>query len=141
MHVYVFVCDLGLCFVYALCLLGVTHILLPTHPSSHLLVVQAILIGLALNNNPLFKLPAALAAGSKSLHFLHEFLLLFRWHHFLEHIPLYVRIGLTFCTKPILQLGIICVGAKLSFLDVMKLGVLGVPGMCQGQRSKKQKNR
>ena len=35
--------------------------------------------------------------------------------------------GLKVATKAILQAGIVCVGAKLSALEVMKLGAVGIP--------------
>ncbi|KAH9260475.1 hypothetical protein BASA81_001645 [Batrachochytrium salamandrivorans] len=35
--------------------------------------------------------------------------------------------GLTFATKPVLQTGIVCVGAKLSFLDLFTTGLFGFP--------------
>mmetsp|Transcript_43402 Transcript_43402/g.112416 ORF Transcript_43402/g.112416 Transcript_43402/m.112416 type:complete len:465 (-) Transcript_43402:433-1827(-) len=35
--------------------------------------------------------------------------------------------GLRFCSKAVLQAGIVCVGAKLSAVEVMKLGAAGVP--------------
>lgn len=55
-------------------------------------VPVAILLGLALKNQPLLALPASLAPG------------------------------LAFCTKKVLQAGIICVGAKLSVYDVASTG-------------------
>ena len=35
--------------------------------------------------------------------------------------------GLGFCTATVLRAGIICVGAKLSFLDLATLGTVGIP--------------
>ena len=55
-------------------------------------VPVAILLGLALKNQPLLALPASLGPG------------------------------LVFCTKKVLQTGIICVGAKLSVYDVASTG-------------------
>ena len=62
-------------------------------------VPVAILLGLALKNQPLLALPASLDPG------------------------------LVFCTKKILQTGIICVGAKLSVYDVASTGSACVPAV------------
>lgn len=38
-----------------------------------------------------------------------------------------IQPGLKFCSKTVLQAGIVCVGAKLSVVEVLKLGTVGVP--------------
>jgi uncharacterized integral membrane protein (TIGR00698 family) len=60
-------------------------------------VPVAIILGLALNNNPLIRLPSLLAPGLK------------------------------FATTTILRTGIVAIGAKLSFFDVCSLGSAVVP--------------
>jgi len=44
-------------------------------------------------------------------------------------VPTSFAPGLKFCTTTVLRGGIICVGAKLSALDVMTLGAVGVPAV------------
>ena len=44
-------------------------------------------------------------------------------------LPDSVRPGLKACTTTVLRAGIICVGAKLSLIDVAKLGAAGVPAV------------
>ena len=73
-------------------------------------VPVAILLGLALKNNPMFRLPAALGAGIIEL-VLQSILMKTVCGGFCS--------GLTFCTKPILQLGIICVGVSAPPLPIL----------------------
>ena len=42
-------------------------------------------------------------------------------------LPQSLRPGLKFCTVSALRAGIVCVGAKLSFVDVARLGAAGIP--------------
>jgi uncharacterized integral membrane protein (TIGR00698 family) len=42
-------------------------------------------------------------------------------------MPTYFQGGLKFCTTTVLRTGIVCVGAKLSALEIASLGLVGVP--------------
>mmetsp|Transcript_2908 Transcript_2908/g.3937 ORF Transcript_2908/g.3937 Transcript_2908/m.3937 type:complete len:461 (+) Transcript_2908:223-1605(+) len=44
-------------------------------------------------------------------------------------LPKSVKPGIAFSTKPILQAGIICVGAKLSAVDLVTTGAIGLPAV------------
>lgn len=44
-------------------------------------------------------------------------------------LPDSVRPGLKFCSATALRAGIVCVGAKLSAMDIVSLGVMGVPAV------------
>lgn len=44
-------------------------------------------------------------------------------------LPTLLKPGLSFASKPLLQMGIICVGAKLSALDLFSTGLAGVPAV------------
>uniref|UniRef100_A0A7S2WS73 Uncharacterized protein n=1 Tax=Mucochytrium quahogii TaxID=96639 RepID=A0A7S2WS73_9STRA len=45
-------------------------------------------------------------------------------------LPKSLDAGIKFCTKPVLQAGIICVGAKLSAIDLVSTGLVGLPAVC-----------
>jgi len=45
-------------------------------------------------------------------------------------LPNYLQPGIVTATKPILQAGIICVGAKLSAVDLVSTGIIGLPVVC-----------
>merc|ERR1711957_244853 len=42
-------------------------------------------------------------------------------------LPVAIKPGLKFCTAKVLRLGIICVGAKLSMMEVFQHGWVGIP--------------
>lgn len=43
------------------------------------------------------------------------------------HLPVVFSSGIRFCVVKILRLGIICIGIKLSLLDILQLGAWGIP--------------
>ena len=45
-------------------------------------------------------------------------------------LPQSMENGIKFATKPVLQAGIICVGAKLSAVDMASVGLIGLPVVC-----------
>ena len=45
-------------------------------------------------------------------------------------VPASLAPGLKFCTTTVLRGGIICIGAKLSAMDMVTLGAAGVPAVC-----------
>ena len=56
--------------------------------------------------------------------------------HNLLGVPAAFKPGLKFCTTTVLRLGIVLVGIKLSLLDVLRLGVAGVPVVIAGHRDR-----
>jgi hypothetical protein len=49
---------------------------------------------------------------------------------FNSSLPASLQPGVNFCKDPLLKMGIVCIGMKLSALDIISTGAFGVPAVC-----------
>lgn len=49
---------------------------------------------------------------------------------FNSSLPDSLKPGVNFCKDPLLKMGIVCIGMKLSALDIISTGAFGVPAVC-----------